>query len=328
MIAGLLVLALALQNASSVEQMRGLSDVRRLVEAGKWNEARSSLAAIEDSTTEAEHLRGVISFRLRDYPKAIDALVLASSKEPPGSAEYRESLLLLGQSYFLSSRMAESVAVLEKAVTAGVRTNEVFYMLGIGYIHTREPERAMRSIASLFLVPEDSAAAHLLTAQMMVRHRFEDFAVKQLQRALELEPKLPGAHYLLGQIAVFRGDLERGMEEFRAELAVNPNSSTAYYKMGDIFTRSGDWDRAIPFLQRAVWLNPDFSGPYILLGKCYLRKKDFTDAEGMLRQAIRMDPQNYSAHYLLGQTLLAAGKTEDGRRMLERSQQLRRDSVE
>ena len=77
-----------------------------------------------------------------------------------------------------------------------------------------------------------------------------------------------------------------------------------------------------------VWLNPDFSGPYILLGKSYLKKKDYDNAEGMLRQAIRMDPQNYSAHYLLGQTLLQAGKAEEGRKMLERSQQLRRDPAQ
>ena len=47
------------------------------------------------------------------------------------------------------------------------------------------------------------------------------------------------------------------------------------------------------------------------------------DYEGMLRQAIRMDPQNSSAHYLLGQTLMQAGRTEEGRKLLERSQQLR-----
>jgi tetratricopeptide (TPR) repeat protein len=101
----------------------------------------------------------------------------------------------------------------------------------------------------------------------------------------------------------------------------------AYYKMGDAYTRREEWDRAIPFLQRAVWLNPDFSGPYILLGKAYFKKKDYADAEGMLRQAIRYDPQNYSAHYLLGQTLLQAGKADEGRKMLERSQQLRNDEI-
>ena len=62
---------------------------------------------------------------------------------------------------------------------------------------------------------------------------------------------------------------------------------------------------------------------HILLGKAYLKKNEPANAEGMLRQAIRMDPQNSSAHYLLGRTLIQAGRPEEGRILLERSQQLR-----
>jgi Flp pilus assembly protein TadD len=72
-----------------------------------------------------------------------------------------------------------------------------------------------------------------------------------------------------------------------------------------------------------VWPNPDFSGPYILLGKAYLKKNELANAEGKLREAIRIDPQNSSTHYLLGQTLVQAGHSEQGRKMLERSQQLK-----
>lgn len=316
-------LAMALQNTTT-----HLDEARRLIDAGKLSEARALLASVPDGGQVATHLRGVVSYRLHEYPKAIEALTQASAQEVPGSPELRESLLLLGQSYFLSARIPDALVALEKAAAAGARTNEVYYMLGIGYIQNREPDKAVRAVASLFTVQPDSAAAHLLTAQMMIRHEFEELAIKQLQRVVELEPKLAGAHYLLGEIAVYRGEIERGLEEFKQELSLNPNFSMAYYKMGDAYTRREDWERAIPFLQRAVWLNPDFSGPYILLGKSYLKKKDYGDAEGMLRQAIRMDPQNYSAHYLLGQTLIQAGKAEDGRKMLERSQQLRRDGAQ
>jgi tetratricopeptide (TPR) repeat protein len=321
----ILGLALALQSTPPADR---LGEARHLIENGRFNEARALLNAIEGDAVEVTHLRGVVAYRLRDYPAAIAAFQDASSKEPPGSAELRESLLLLGQSSFLTARMPEAVAALERAAAAGVRTNELFYMLGIGHIQGRNPERARSAIASLFLTPPESAAAHLLTAQMMLRHEFEELAAKELQRALQLEPRLAGAHYLLGLIAVYRGEIGRGIEEFRKELAINPNSAMAYYKMGDAYTRLEDWDRAIPFLQRAVWLNPDYSGPYILLGKSYLRKKDLSNAEGMLRQAIRFDPQNYSAHYLLGQTLMQAGNLEEGRKMLKRSQQLRPEGVE
>jgi tetratricopeptide (TPR) repeat protein len=317
MLSVLLAFWMAAQANSSVDE------AKRLLDAGKVQDASAVLSAIRNDRPEVTHLRGVVAFRLREYPKAIEALTKSAAQESPGSADIRESLLLLGQSYFLSSKMAETIAALEKAAAEGARSNELFYMLGIAYIQQRQPEKASRAVASLFAVPPDSAAAHVLTAQMMMKHEFEEFATNELKRGIALDARLGGAHYLLGEIAVYRGDIEGGIEEFRQELLINPNSPMAYFKMGDAYTRREDWDHAIPYLQRSVWLNPDFSGPYILLGKSYWKKKDFANAEGMLRQAIRMDPQNQSAHYILGQVLMQSGKPEDGRKMLERSQQLR-----
>lgn len=267
---------------------------------------------------------GLAAYRAHDYAKAADAFQKALESQKPGTAEYRQMLLLLGQSYYLSARIPQALEYLEKAAAAGVRSNELFYMLGNAYIQNREPAKAVRAFGDMFGVPPDSAAAHLITAQMMVRKEFEEFALKELATALQLNPNLPGAHYLIGELAMFRGQFDKSIAELQKEIAINPNFAMAYYKLGDAYTRREEWDAALPQLQRSVWLNPTYSGPYILLGKCYFKKNDLPNAEAMLRQSIRMDPNNYSAHYLLGQTLVAAGKTEEGRKMLELSQQLRK----
>jgi tetratricopeptide (TPR) repeat protein len=270
-----------------------------------------------------DHSAGVEFYKQRQFAKTIASLERAVATEKPGSPEYRESAVLLGQSYYLTAHLPEATAWLQKAVDDGVRINEVFYMLGNCYIQQREPVKSRAAFAAMFSVPVESAAAHLLTAQFMIRQEFEEFAQKELARAVELDPKIPEAHYLLGIMALFRNELDKGIEEMRQEIAINPDFAMAHYRLGDAYTRREDWDAAIPPLQRAVWLNPDYSGPYILLGKAYFKKKDLGSAEGMLRRAIKMDPANYQAHYMLGQVLMQAGKTEEGRRMLEESQKLR-----
>jgi tetratricopeptide (TPR) repeat protein len=270
-----------------------------------------------------DHSSGVELYKQRQFAKTIESLERAVVTEKPGSPEYRESAVILGQSYYLTSRTKEATGWLQKAVDDGVRINEVFYMLGNCYIQLREPVRARAAFAAMFSVPFESAAAHLLTAQFMIRQEFEEFAQKELARALELDPKIPQAHYLLGITAIFRNELDKGIAEMLQEISINPDFAMAQYKLGDAYTRREDWDAAIPPLQRAVWLNPDYSGPYILLGKAYLKKKDLGSAEGMLRRAIKMDPANYQAHYMLGQVLIEAGKIEEGRKMLEESQKLR-----
>ena len=140
--------------------------------------------------------------------------------------------------------------------------------------------------------------------------------MKELRRALQLEATIPGAHYLLGQVAVFRGDIDRGVEELRQELSINPNSATAHYKLGDAFTRREEWDQAIPLLQRAVWWTPIPPARDIPI------REGVSQEEG-LRHALVAD----YAHYLLGQTLIQSGKVEEGRKMLDRSRQLRADEI-
>jgi tetratricopeptide (TPR) repeat protein len=270
-----------------------------------------------------DHSAGVEFYRQRQFAKTIESLERAVATEKPGTPEYRESAVILGQSYYLTARMPEAAAWLQKAVNDGVRINEVFYMLGNCYIQQREPAKSRAAFAAMFNVPFESAAAHLLTAQFMVRQEFEEFAKTELVRAVELDPKIPQAHYLLGMMAIFRNELDQGIEEMRHEISINPDFAMAHYRLGDAYTRREEWDAAIPPLQRAVWLNPDYSGPYMLLGKAYFKKKDLGSAEGMLRRAIKMDPANYQAHYMLGQVLIEAGKTEEGRKMLEESQKLR-----
>ena len=270
-----------------------------------------------------DHSLGIELYRQRQFAKTIEALQRAVATEKPGTPEYRESAVVLGQSYYLTSHLPEAAAWLQKAVDDGARINEVYYMLGNCYVQQREPARARAAFAAMFGVPFESAAAHLLTAQFIVRVEFEEFAGKELVRALELDPRIPQAHYLVGMMAIFRNEIDRGIEEMRQEIAINPDFAMAHYKLGDAYTRREDWDNAIPSLQRAVWLNPDYSGPYILLGKAYFKKKDLGSAEGMLRRAIKMDPGNYQAHYMLGQVLMQAGKTDEGRQMLEASQKLR-----
>jgi tetratricopeptide (TPR) repeat protein len=271
----------------------------------------------------SDYENGMAHFQKREFAKAITAFEQALHEANPESPRYGATALVLGQCYFLTARNAEAVVWLEKAIAAGARSTEAYYMLGNASIQNREPVRARSAFALMFGVPADSAAAHLLTAQMMIRQEFEEYAVKELESAVKLDPKIPEAHYLLGILATFRNDIDRAVEELRTEIALNPNFAMAYYKLGDAFTRREQWTEAVPQLQKSIWLNPTNSGPYVLLGKAYFKLGEFANAEGMLRRAMQMDTNNYSAHYLLGQTLMKLGRQEEARVILERSQKLR-----
>jgi tetratricopeptide (TPR) repeat protein len=258
-------------------------------------------------------------FQRHEYAAAIPALETAAQQENPDSDSYREVAMMIGQSYFMLAQVEKAVPWLEKVPP----TNESSYMLGYAYHQTGQLDKSADAFAKLFGVTPRSAAAHLLTGQMLMKRHMERDAGEEVAKALALDPKLPEAHFLLGEIAMFYGRVDESIRELQSELQVNPNFAMAWYRLGDGLVRQNRWDEAIVNLQRSAWLNQNYSGPFILLGKCYFKKQQYASAEKFLRQALSLDPKNYTATYYLGETLVASGKGEEGREMLKRSAALR-----
>lgn len=262
----------------------------------------------------SEHQHGVELYQQKDYAQAISVLQEASKTETTGSPEFRESALLIGQSYFNMNESTKAIPWLEK-VGSG---NEANYMLGYAYFLNHQMPECEAAFARLFEVKPDSAAARLVTGQMLLKREYQKEAQDEVDSALAMDPKIPQAHFILGEIEIAKGNAEKGVEQMKLELAINPNSSTAWYRLGDAYSRLENWDAAIPALQRSIWLNQFFSGPFILLGKCYFKEKNYFNAESILKRGLELDPQNFSGNYLLAQTLSAEDKKDEARALLEK----------
>jgi tetratricopeptide (TPR) repeat protein len=269
------------------------------------------------------HQAALTAYKQHKLAEAVTQFTEALKREQPGTPEYDESVLLLGQSLYLQAKYADSIRWLEKATGVKNPIPEASYMLGNACVFTQQADKAVRAFAQLFQVSADSATAHLTTARMMLHHDLDVDAAKQAKLALEIDPKIPGAHFLLGEVAILHADIDEAIAELQKEIEINPTFAMAHYRLGDAYSRREMWDEAMPPLERSVWLNPNYSGPFILLGKGYLRRKEFANAEGVLRHALELDPQNLSAHYLLAQTLMGLGKQDDAKKVLARWQELK-----
>jgi tetratricopeptide (TPR) repeat protein len=313
--------------ASGSAAASDLAEARRLINEGEPRRAleilRTSGAAHEPARqTRIALLTGVASYHAGEPAKAIDALASIVDWLEPESIERREAEQILGLSFFLVGRFADAVPRLEATRRWAGDNLELAYALGQAYIQTQRPDDARLVLASMYHVAPESAAAHLVTAQMMVRLELESLAEAELAKALSKDPRLPNASFLLGQIALFRGRLEDAVTLTERELAVNPVSALALSQLGDAYLRQAKWDDAIAALQKSIWLNPYYSAPYILLGRAYLKKEQPSTAEGMLRRAIQYDPNNRTAHYLLAQLLQQTGRVDEAKREFEIAERL------
>jgi tetratricopeptide (TPR) repeat protein len=289
-----------------------LSEARALINDDKPAAAIKRLEPLDaPGRADVGLLMGVAYYHLNDHARAIERLSPIADTLPAGSTDQREAVQVLGLSLFLVGRYADAVPRLEATRVWASSNAELGYVLGQAYVQVHQPEKARAAFARTFGLDEQSAAASLLAAQMMIRLQFEAFAEAELRRAIEMDPKLPQAHALLGQMALFRGRFDEAVTETERDLAINPTNAMAYYQLGDARIRQGRQDDGIAALQKSLWINPYYSAPYIVLGKAYLQKGNLPTAEGMLTRAIEYDPNNRSAHYLLGQVYQRAGRASD-----------------
>lgn len=297
--------------------LRALTEARAAIDGGKPADAIARLSPLASGgDPRVARLLGVAYYTANDHPRAVEALKSTLDKFPKDSAERRESVQLLALSYYILGRLEEAIPFLEQTREWLPQNQELTYALGMAYLQIRQSDKARESIARMFRVEPTTPAAHLLTAQMMVRLELSAPAETELKAALEKDARLPGANYLLGQIAVSKGNYDEGIAFMERELAISPGNANAYYKIGDAYTQQLKWDEAIAVLQKSVWLNPYYSGPYILLGKSYLKKKQLASAESMLKHAIQFDPNNKTAHYLLSQVYQQSNRPDDAKREL------------
>lgn len=325
----LLAIALlaVLAQASSGSLSPELGAVRMQIMSGKPDAALATLAGMPESSAEVQYLKGLAQYHKDDHLQAIAFIAPVVSRLAEGSPERREAVQVLGLSYFVAGRLAEALPLLEQTRQWARGNRELGHVLARAYLQQREPDKARAVIAETFDVPVDSPAAHLHTAQLMIRFELFEPADAELRRALALDARAPQAHALLGQLAVARAKFDEAVTLFSRAIELSPLDAMAYYRLGEVLGRQQKWDEAVVALQRSLWINPYFSGPYIVLGRAYMTKGELQTAEGMLRRAVEYDPNNKSAHYLLGQALQALGREADAAHEFEIAARLT-DSVQ
>jgi tetratricopeptide (TPR) repeat protein len=322
----LLVLMLGAAAAPSAQAAdtidTAVAEARALLGQDKPQAAIERLSGLDPADPRVGLVLGVAQYHADAASAAIDTLSPLVARLPGASLERREAVQVLGLSHYLAGHLAEAVPLLEQTRLWATDNLELNQILGTLYIETQKPEQARECFARTFGVGVDSAAAHLLAAQMMTRVEQEAMAEAELKQALQKDPKLPQVHFLLGQQALFRGRLDEAVALSQREIDLNPGNGMAWSQLGDAYSRQLKWDDATAALQKSIWINPFYSAPHILLGRAYMKKGQPGMAEGMLRRAIEYDPNNKSAHYLLGQVLQQTGREAEARRELEIAERL------
>lgn len=174
----------------------------------------------------------------------------------------------------------------------------VAYLLGMAYLRTGQPEKGQVLIDRI-LRNGDSAEARLLMG--MAKRAVQDLAggLQDLERAVALNPELPGVHALYGQALLETGNRDRAVVELQAELARNPTDFEANLVLGMLAKEDQDFEKARTYLAKALAMRPGHLSVRFQLAAIHVSLGETTEARTMLESIVGEAPNFIEARVSL-----------------------------
>ena len=189
----------------------------------------------------------------------------------------------------------------------------IAYLLGSALIGDNQLTKGQEIIDRVFR-DDDSVEAHLLMGSILLVADDAQGALKEVQRALELNPKLPGVQAWYGRVLMRLGDTEKAKTAFLTELASNANDFEANLYLGILLRQDKKFDEALTRLQRAIQLRPREQFAHYHLAAVYAASGKPGDALPLLEGVLKEHTDFVEARVLLASVYYRLNRKEDGDR--------------
>jgi tetratricopeptide (TPR) repeat protein len=241
-------------------------------------------------------------------------------KYPGDRVKLARAHQLLGRALLKLNRDQEARKELEAAVALDP-TFPNGYDLAVACLDLDDEKCAVQIFHEMETSFGDTPEIHMAFGRAYGDSDFQPRAVTEFRRAIEENPRLPGAHYLLAAVLLATGNeanpLEAAEAELKKELAISPHDAMTYAALGKIAVTRNNYPEAETYLKKAILLGSQNPDAYLYLGQLYFNTNRYAESETALRQCIRLTTdvsrnryQVQKAHYLLGRILMKNGQQD------------------
>lgn len=152
------------------------------------------------------------------------------------------------------------------------------------------------------LIANDSANYKLFLkrAYLNLEEGKIDPAFRDVNTALDLEPKAPETFMLLSDLYFILGNVDNAVSALLKAAKLDPNDEQAYIKLAETYLLIKNHSMAQKSAERALSINIDNDQAYFLKGIVFMEQGDTTNAITNLRIAANLDTTNYEALIQLG----------------------------
>jgi Flp pilus assembly protein TadD len=187
------------------------------------------------------------------------------------------------------------------------------YLLGTSLIAAHRPSDA-QALVALVLRRGDSAEARILEGTLELQRGDSSAAVADLERATQMDPKLPNVFSAYGSALLSIGETGRAEAAFRRELESNPNDFLTHLDLGFLLKQNQQYDEALVHLLRALELRPGDIAVRYQIASIHLLTGDLNAAVGELESITHDSPRFIAADVSLTTAYYRLKRKADGDR--------------
>jgi len=262
----------------------------------------SRALALDSSSARAFNIQGKAWMKKRDYRKAVDSLERSVELHP----EF-----------------------------------EPAYALGVSLLSLKDPEskkKAATVFDTIVASMGDSGSLHVMFGRAYRDAEMQDDSIRELRRAVALDPRTPHAHYFLGLSLLWKNewtDTPEIRQEFVTELQNYPRDFLANYFLGYMDSNDRRFAESNVHLNAAIGIDPSWPEPWLFLGLNAYSEGDLPHAEAYLRKCIELTGKDESrgnyqvrrAYVTLGRILSASGRASEAAPYLDRAREFQKQSL-
>jgi tetratricopeptide (TPR) repeat protein len=134
-------------------------------------------------------------------------------------------------------------------------------------------------------------------------------------------------YFSIGSATVDQADFDSAVDAYTARLDVNPNNPEAHRQLGELFFLMGRDVAALAEHSVAAWLAPSDARAHAGRGHAFLRLGQHQAAVRAFARSVALDGDEAEVRFGYGTALLRSGKSDEARRQLELSQEIRAAAI-
>ena len=293
----------------------------RLLESAYAQSAEVYRASLDFEDVPEAHIELAASSLLANRP---DDAILQTQQALAADPNNGQAYLILGRAFSVKQEYVKAADALSHAAKIEP-TIETLYSLAISWLSTNSPQGKQRAMAVFDQMKEmagDSGSLHVLFGRAYRDAEMMPDAIRELQRAIQLDPATPHAHYFLGLANLALNDWKPtplAESEFEQEIRYYPKDFLANYMLGFLASSQRQYAVADKYMKIAAELDPKAVEPWLYMGLNAYAQGNAKTAEPLLRKAVeltgtdeaRTNYQIRRAYVDLGRILANSGREQE-----------------